>query len=37
MSRFNNALVLGDVPERIRILAEIGQLNLAYLCAVAHG
>ena len=25
MSRFHNALYLGDIQERIRILAEIGQ------------
>ena len=37
MSRFNNALFLGENQERIRILAEVGQLNLAYLSAVAHG
>ena len=37
MSRFHNALYVGDVQERVRILAEIGQLPLAYLMAVAHG
>ncbi len=36
MSRFQNALFLGDVQERVRILAEIGQHHLAYLTALAH-
>ncbi len=36
MSRFHNALYLGDIQERIRILAEIGHLPLAYMTAVAH-
>jgi coatomer protein complex subunit alpha (xenin) len=37
MSRFHNALLLGDVPERVRILEETGQLQLAYMTAKAHG
>lgn len=36
-SRFQNSLYVGDVEERIRVLSEIGQLNLAYLTAVTHG
>ena len=36
MSRFHNAIYLGDIQERIRILAEIGQLPLAYMMAVTH-
>jgi coatomer protein complex subunit alpha (xenin) len=36
MSRFHNALYLGNIEERIRILAEVGLLHLAYLSAVAH-
>ena len=28
MSRFQNALYLGDVAERIRILAEVGQRKM---------
>lgn len=36
MSRFQNALYLGDIQERIRILAEIGSLHLAYATALAH-
>jgi len=28
---------LGDVQERIRILAEIGQIHLAFLTSVTHG
>jgi coatomer protein complex subunit alpha (xenin) len=36
MSRFHNALYLGDILERIRILAEVGLLPLAYMMAVTH-
>mmetsp|Transcript_33418 Transcript_33418/g.30413 ORF Transcript_33418/g.30413 Transcript_33418/m.30413 type:complete len:504 (-) Transcript_33418:1241-2752(-) len=36
MARFQNALYLGDVQERIRILAEVGLLHLAYMTAVTH-
>lgn len=32
-SRFQNALILGNVNERIELLAEIGQYPLAYLLA----
>jgi coatomer protein complex subunit alpha (xenin) len=37
MSRFHNALYLGDVQQRIAVLAETGQLALAYCSAVVHG
>jgi len=36
-SRFHNALYLGDVEERIRILQEVGHTSLAYVTAVTHG
>jgi coatomer protein complex subunit alpha (xenin) len=37
MGRFHNALYLGDVRERVKILEEAGQLPLAYACAATHG
>jgi len=37
MSRFVNALMLGDVEERVRILADVGQIPLAALTANVHG
>ena len=37
MGRFHNALYLGDVQERIKILREQHQPALAYLTAVTHG
>ncbi|KAG2172138.1 hypothetical protein INT44_006607 [Umbelopsis vinacea] len=37
MSRFQNALYLGDVEERIRLLRDVGQLPLAYLTAKSNG
>mmetsp|Transcript_5230 Transcript_5230/g.13004 ORF Transcript_5230/g.13004 Transcript_5230/m.13004 type:complete len:1219 (-) Transcript_5230:59-3715(-) len=36
MSRFNNALMLGNVEERVKIMAEMGQVPLALLTAKAH-
>lgn len=36
MSRFNNALMLGSVEERVKIMAEMGQVPLAALTAKAH-
>lgn len=38
MSRFHNALYLGDVEERIKVLEDVGPalLPLAYVTAVAH-
>lgn len=37
MSRFHNALYLGDVRERVRVLRESGLTALAYACARSHG
>jgi coatomer protein complex subunit alpha (xenin) len=37
MSRFQNAMYLGDVSERIRLLQDVGQIPLAYLTAKSHG
>lgn len=37
MSRFHNALYLGDAAERVKVLEEVGQLSLAYVAAVTHG
>lgn len=36
MSRFQNSLWVGNVTERIELLAEIGQFPLAYLLASTH-
>ncbi|KAI7861924.1 coatomer protein alpha subunit [Spinellus fusiger] len=37
MARFQNALYLGDIQERVRVLTEVGQWPLAYLTATSHG
>ncbi|KAF8025391.1 hypothetical protein BT93_F2284 [Corymbia citriodora subsp. variegata] len=37
MGQFHNALYLGDVRERIKILENAGHLPLAYITASAHG
>mmetsp|Transcript_18514 Transcript_18514/g.51859 ORF Transcript_18514/g.51859 Transcript_18514/m.51859 type:complete len:1226 (-) Transcript_18514:342-4019(-) len=37
MGRFHNALYLGDVRERVKVLEEVGQLALAYTTAATHG
>ena len=37
MSRFHNALLLGDVEERVKVLESTGQLALAHLTAKTHG
>eukprot|EP00002_Diphylleia_rotans_P013350 TRINITY_DN2609_c0_g1_i3.p1 TRINITY_DN2609_c0_g1~~TRINITY_DN2609_c0_g1_i3.p1 ORF type:complete len:703 (+),score=132.82 TRINITY_DN2609_c0_g1_i3:1710-3818(+) len=37
MSRFHNALYLGDVTERVAVLAEAGLLQLAYVLASSNG
>lgn len=37
MSRFHNAIYLGDVEERVRVLRDVGQLPLAYLTAKSNG
>lgn len=34
---YANALYLGDVPERIRVLKACGKTSLALLTAVTHG
>ena len=36
-SFFSNAVYLGDVPARVQILRDVGQLSLAYITAVAYG
>ncbi|KAK9270177.1 hypothetical protein L1049_025753 [Liquidambar formosana] len=37
MGQFHNALYLGDVQERIKILENSGHLPLAYITASVHG
>ncbi|KAF8406493.1 hypothetical protein HHK36_008582 [Tetracentron sinense] len=37
MGQFHNALYLGDIRERVRILENAGQLPLAYVTAAVHG
>lgn len=37
MGRFHNALYLGDVRERVKILEDAGQIALAYVTAATHG
>ncbi|XP_022986447.1 coatomer subunit alpha-1-like [Cucurbita maxima] len=37
MGQFHNALYLGDVRERIKILESVGHLPLAYITASTHG
>uniref|UniRef100_A0A7N0UVQ8 Coatomer subunit alpha n=1 Tax=Kalanchoe fedtschenkoi TaxID=63787 RepID=A0A7N0UVQ8_KALFE len=37
MGQFHNALYLGDVQERVKILENAGHLPLAYLTASTHG
>ena len=37
MGRFHNALYMGDVRERVRILEDAGQGALAYVTAATHG
>jgi len=36
MSRFHNALMLGQIEERVKIMAEMGQVPLAALTARTH-
>ncbi|KAL3910996.1 MAG: hypothetical protein SGPRY_008862, partial [Prymnesium sp.] len=36
MARFHNSLYLGDVAERVRLLADANQLPLAHMTAVTH-
>eukprot|EP00741_Cyanophora_paradoxa_P009442 tig00000144_g9146.t1 len=37
MGRFQNALYIGDVAERLAVLEQAGQLGLAFACAATHG
>ncbi|KAJ3689879.1 hypothetical protein LUZ61_019043 [Rhynchospora tenuis] len=37
MSQFHNAMYLGDVKERVKILESTGHLPLAYVTAATHG
>ncbi|KAI5659247.1 hypothetical protein M9H77_28040 [Catharanthus roseus] len=37
MGQFHNALYLGDIQERIKILESAGHLSLAYITASVHG
>jgi coatomer protein complex subunit alpha (xenin) len=37
MARFHNALFLGDVLERVKVLEDAGQVSLAYLTSLTHG
>jgi len=37
MGRFQNALFLGDIEERVKVLESSGNLNLAYVSAKVHG
>lgn len=37
MSRFHNALFLGDAEERVKVFEATGQLTLAYMTAATHG
>ncbi|CAN7017600.1 unnamed protein product [Brassica oleracea var. botrytis] len=37
MGQFHNALYLGDVKERVKILEKAGHLPLAYITASVHG
>jgi Coatomer WD associated region len=37
MSRFHNALFLGDAEERMKVLETTGQTSLAYITAASHG
>jgi coatomer protein complex subunit alpha (xenin) len=37
MSRFHNALFLGDAEEKMKVFESTGQVSLAYITAKAHG
>ena len=37
MGRYHNALFLGDAEERVKILEDSGNMNLAYIIAKLHG
>lgn len=36
MFRFHNSILTGDVKERVRILAEVGQIPLAFAVAKTY-
>ncbi|WVZ03591.1 hypothetical protein V8G54_024397 [Vigna mungo] len=37
MGQFHNALYMGDIRERVKILENVGHLSLAYVTASVHG
>jgi len=37
MGQFHNALYMGDIKERVKILENVGHLPLAYITASVHG
>ncbi|RZC55738.1 hypothetical protein C5167_014589 [Papaver somniferum] len=37
MGQFHNALYLGDIRERVKVLENAGQFSLAYVTAAVHG
>ncbi|MCL7026877.1 hypothetical protein MKW94_020983 [Papaver nudicaule] len=37
MGQFHNALYLGDIRERVKVLEQAGQFSLAYVTATVHG
>ncbi|GAU21040.1 hypothetical protein TSUD_132520 [Trifolium subterraneum] len=37
MGQFHNALYMGDIRERVKILENVGHLPLAYITASTHG
>uniref|UniRef100_A0A2P2IV55 Coatomer subunit alpha n=2 Tax=Rhizophora mucronata TaxID=61149 RepID=A0A2P2IV55_RHIMU len=37
MGQFHNALYLGDIRERVKILENVGHVPLAYITAATHG
>ncbi|KAI7900947.1 coatomer protein alpha subunit [Cokeromyces recurvatus] len=37
LMRFQNAIYLGDIKERVRLLQDVGQSGLAYMTAKTHG
>ena len=37
MLRYNTATLTADVSEKVRVLAENGQIPLAYMTARSHG
>lgn len=37
LMRFQNAVYLGDIEERIQLLQDVGQIPLAYMTAKSHG